>query len=178
MKSSESRHIIIPALGLLLLSSCGGNDKNMSTREADSLYRQSKNLIISYTNKLIQASDSTNIDSISREFDNRMTELNMKYPPGTDHYLSEDKNDTLAILTAKYVRIRNTKLGGAPKPEVTDLPAPPPAFTVSSPSRPAKKSSNPAKPTEAAPAEPAAAETPALNATPHETATPHEPTGD
>lgn len=163
---------------MLLFFSCSGNDKGLSTREADSLYRQSKNLIISYTNKLIQASDSTNIDSIAREFDNRMTKLNMDFPPGTDQYISEDKNDTLAILTAKYVRIRNKKLGGAPKPEITDLPAPPPAFTASSPSRPAKKSSGPAKPTDTAPAEPAAAETSVQPAAPHEAATPHEPAGD
>lgn len=131
-----------------MLTSCSENKEEISRQDAEDLYRQSKTLLISYTKQLATAKDSTNLDSLAREFEDKLVKLNMSMPAGTDGLLTEEMNDTLAILTARYVAIRNKRLG-APKPEIYDTPpiAPPAAFTKSS-SYFAKKNRNASAETE------------------------------
>ena len=91
------------------LVACGGKEQKADPYP-ERLYRAEKALIVKYTASLAAAKDSTAVDSIIRRFEEQMTKLNLRFPPGTDMRMPSVYNDTLYLLTAKYLKVRHKKL--------------------------------------------------------------------
>lgn len=96
-------------LAAAVLAACDGKEQQ-SDPYPERLYRAEKALIVKYTDSLAAAKDSTAVDSIIRRFEEQMTKLNLRFPPGTDMRMPSVYNDTLYLLTAKYLKIRHKKL--------------------------------------------------------------------
>jgi len=83
----------------------GGNDMN-----ADRLYRKSRQLLLQYTDSFRNARDTADITRIEKKYHSDMIKINFSVPPETDTKMSEGENDTLYMLTAKMLLIKNNKL--------------------------------------------------------------------
>ena len=90
---------------------CQNKDsKDKNDEEASHLFTKSAELIISFTNQLENAQDSTSIDSIINNLEKKLVDLNFSFPPNTDLKLTEQENDSLYKLMQKYKEVRNKRL--------------------------------------------------------------------
>ena len=95
--------------------SCTNKEKDTKNEDANLLFDKSVELIKDFSQKLSNASDSVQIDSLISTFEKKITELNFSFPPNTDLKLSEQENDSLYKLLRDFETIRNLKLH--PKPQ-------------------------------------------------------------
>lgn len=108
MKTMGYIPAVIVAAGLLAGCSAPGDNEN--EREAGDLFRESYALIKSYTDSLAKAPDSAAVASLSEHFENKITRLNFKYRADTDLEMTEQENDTLAVMLERYVIARDSRL--------------------------------------------------------------------
>ncbi|MDE7160846.1 MAG: hypothetical protein K2O24_08410 [Muribaculaceae bacterium] len=91
----------------LLLCACAEQQQDSLQPEARELFRESAAHIRAYTDSMSRAKDSVSWATLDRRFEERITRLNFKYPPDTDLHLSQGENDTLYILTLRYIKARS-----------------------------------------------------------------------
>lgn len=114
-------NLLIPAI-LLFTEGCAEKPVETLAPEARDLYKKSADLIRSYTDSITRAEDSVSWAAIDHRFEERLTKLNFKYPADTDLHLSQGENDTLYILTTRYVRAKaeaHTRILRGPLPADT-----------------------------------------------------------
>lgn len=100
--------LTIPMAAALLAACADAEEKDTSAR--DELYRKSCSLIRAYTDSFEHTTDSATLAALSDRFEQKLAELNMKYPPATDMTMPDDYNDTLFMLTSRYVETRRRRL--------------------------------------------------------------------
>lgn len=107
------------ALGMLL--SCSSKDNGSRKPEARSLYEKSFQLTTLYTDSLIAARDSAEVERLSKAYSDALTELNYSFPADIDLEISEGENDTLKNVVLRYAVLRDSLLYSFAHPvEVTD----------------------------------------------------------
>lgn len=82
----------------LLFFSCHKKEETDNNVEAEILFENSIELIKDYTYQIKNASDSAQIDSLSKTLEKKITEINFSVPPQTDLKLSEEENDSIFKL--------------------------------------------------------------------------------
>ncbi len=122
--------VIISAALLLVAGGCRHEQADDSRQEAHDLYMAQVNLLGKYIDSLRHAPDSAAAYSIDQRFQQALTRINMNASAELDTKLTEGENDTLFLLTERYVRLRDKKVGRsllAPPPS-TDSTAAEPAM--------------------------------------------------
>ena len=95
---------------VFFLTSCEKKESNDNSEEARQLFSESADLILDITSKINSASDSTTIDSLSRLYEKRITDINFSYPAETDLKLTEQENDSLFKLIVSMKNVKSDKL--------------------------------------------------------------------
>lgn len=101
--------VVCPFLALMAAGCIRGREENRE-REAESLFNDVRELVISYTDSMAAAKDSVSVAELSERFEERITKINMGYPPETDFSMTEQENDTLKVLLEKYAAARDSRL--------------------------------------------------------------------
>lgn len=95
---------------LLHFYSCKAEVKSEKDEEARELFRQSAELLNEATQKISIAKDSMEIDSLSLNYEKRITDINFSFPPKTDYKLTEQENDSLFKLIKILQDVKKLKL--------------------------------------------------------------------
>ncbi len=115
------RFLLLPSLLLLILSACSGSsESDETTGAADSLFTLTQQALKTYTDSLRIASDSASISSASTGLEERLKEINEKFPLKTDTQLSEGRQDTIIMLTDEYLRVLDSRLHPKSEPDTID----------------------------------------------------------
>ena len=93
----------------LILLSCRKNNENLSNYNARELFNKSEELIRISSEKIYNVKDSSELSVIESEFEKKLTEINFSFPPNTDHFLSEQENDSLIKLLNKFKKLKTSK---------------------------------------------------------------------
>lgn len=104
---------IISALIMSVLLTTPGckHKETASLREhARNLYHQTALLTLGYTDSILNAKDSTSLLALAARYEDRLVRVNFSVPANTDLEVSESENDTLAMLAARYVEVRDSML--------------------------------------------------------------------
>ena len=95
---------------LLIFSSCKEKEDTNHSDEARELFSLSAELIQSISREIAVASDSSSVDSLSKVFEKKITDINFMVPPQTDLKLTEQENDSLFKLMKLMKTISQEKL--------------------------------------------------------------------
>lgn len=98
---------IAAATALLLFASCSNNEERKDRREARHLFVSTFNLTAAYCDSMKLATDSAAVIRLDNDYQEKLTRLNLSVSPETDALLTEGENDTLYMLSRKYVMLRN-----------------------------------------------------------------------
>ena len=93
-----------------LLAGCSGKDEENQRRESRALYEKSVDILQRHTDSLLQAKDSARVRQLDTRLDAEMTRINYEYPPEVAPGLSESENDTLTMMTLRFVGVRDSLL--------------------------------------------------------------------
>ena len=93
----------VALVALIVLPACRREEHDASLDAARSLYRESIELLKSYTDSAARARDSLHIANAENGYREASEALNYRYPPDTYVHLNEGQNDTLAMLTKRYL---------------------------------------------------------------------------
>ena len=88
-------------------AACDENNEKTDRSEARHLFVATVNLTAAYCDSMKLAADSAAVARLDNAYQAQLTRLNMGVAPETDTKLTEGENDTLYILTRKYVMIRS-----------------------------------------------------------------------
>ena len=104
-------------------AACDENNEKTDRSEARHLFVATVNLTAAYCDSMKLAADSAAVARLDNAYQAQLTRLNMGVAPETDTKLTEGENDTLYILTRKYVMIRSKmeRLTGAFHSPATSL---------------------------------------------------------
>lgn len=95
---------VIVAIGFV--GGCAKSKEENKRPDARSLYYHSAMLIRGYTDSLIKARDTLELQRLNDNFETAIDKLNFTYPKETDMAINEGENDTLTLLTDRYIRVR------------------------------------------------------------------------
>jgi lipoprotein len=95
---------VIVAIGFV--GGCAKSKEEDKRPDARSLYYHSAMLIRGYTDSLIKARDTLELQRLNDNFETAIDKLNFTYPKETDMAINEGENDTLTLLTDRYIRVR------------------------------------------------------------------------
>lgn len=98
---------IAAVMALLLFASCRNNEERKDRREARHLFISTFNLTAAYCDSMKCAADSAAVIRLDNDYQEKLTKLNLSVSPETDALLTEGENDTLYMLSRKYVMLRN-----------------------------------------------------------------------
>ena len=101
--------VLLVSLVLLGLS-CSTNKESDNNEEARLLFHRSAQLIKETTHNMKIAADSASIDSLSRLYEKKITEINFSFAPETDFKLTEQENDSLFKLIGSMKTVKYNKL--------------------------------------------------------------------
>ncbi len=103
---------IFVGLGILscFLLSCKEKKVPTLDKEAHELYNRSLSLVTSYTDSILNSQDSATLIQLDKRFESTLTKLNYEYPAGTDYEITEGENDTLTMLSVRYVHAKDSML--------------------------------------------------------------------
>lgn len=93
-----------------LLISCNKKEDKNNSDEARELFQQTTMLIDDISRKISQASDSATIDSLSKFYEKKITDINFSFPPQTDLILTEQENDSIFKLMEEMRKLKNERL--------------------------------------------------------------------
>ena len=115
---------ILPA-GLIMaivfsLTSCRKDNSQDIRVESRELYTRSLTLLKHYTDSLKQARDSATVLRLDKALDNDITKVTAEYSPEAALKISEGENDTLTMMTMKFINLRDTLLRKLSKTHPTD----------------------------------------------------------
>lgn len=115
---------ILPA-GLIMaivfsLTSCRKDNSQDIRVESRELYTRSLTLLKHYTDSIKQARDSATVLRLDKALDNDITKVNAEYSPEAALKISEGENDTLTMMTMKFINLRDTLLRKLSKTHPTD----------------------------------------------------------
>lgn len=112
---------ILLSLLLPVLTSCSGStDGEDSPTAADSLYMLNVQAIKAYTDSLRLANDSASLASAINGLEERLKEINEKFPLNTDSQIVEGRQDTIIRLTEEYLKVKESRLHPKADPDTTD----------------------------------------------------------
>lgn len=94
----------------LVLISCKEKTEDSGSQEARNLFQQSIMTLLDFNEKLCQAKDSAEVDSIFVLYDKRITAINFSFPSQTDFKLNEQENDSIFKLLDNLRNTRKNKL--------------------------------------------------------------------
>ena len=94
----------------IMLFSCNGTKDNSRDAEVKSLYIQSRDLALNYTDSIRNAKDSIEVKRLSDSFEDALTKLNYSFPPDLGLEISEARNDTLSHLILNFASLRDARL--------------------------------------------------------------------
>lgn len=88
-----------------MLCACNGNNKDDRQIEtADRLFIEQKALMSRYADSIKNAPSRDSAYAILDRLDESIFNINKKYPPGTDEYISPDLNESLIKIADEIVR--------------------------------------------------------------------------
>ena len=102
------------------LTSCRKDNSQDIRVESRELYTRSLTLLKHYTDSLKQARDSATVLRLDKALDNDITKVNAEYSPEAALKISEGENDTLTMMTMKFINLRDTLLRKLSKTHPTD----------------------------------------------------------
>lgn len=106
----KMRILLLLAAALLLAAGCAKPSQGDDNRLRDDLYRQVCALTRTYADSMRAATDSATVSGLMERYGQRLSEINMKFPPATDMELEEDQNDTIYMLTQRLIAARDKAL--------------------------------------------------------------------
>ena len=106
--------------GIMLPTGCGPETKVKDRSAAHDMFQQIVSLTKSYINKVEAAADSAAWENVCMEYEDSLDRINFAYPADTDLLLSEGQNDTIMMLTEKYVRARDKRIQSILHPVVVN----------------------------------------------------------
>lgn len=110
----KSLYLLPLSIALILLSfglvACKEKQAPTLAKEAQELYSKSVGLISLYTDSLLASKDSSTLIQLDKRFENTLTKLNYQYPAGTDYEITEGENDTLTMMSVRYVSLKDSLL--------------------------------------------------------------------
>lgn len=95
---------------LIISVSCRKKEESHGEDEARELFKNSIELISKYTEDIKLANDSSSVDSLYKDFEKEISNVNFSFPPETDFKLSEQENDSIFDLLLKLNLTRKVKL--------------------------------------------------------------------
>ena len=107
---TRMRILLLPAAALMLAAGCAKPTQGEDNRLRDDLYRQVCTLTRTYADSMRAATDSATVSGLMERYGQRLSDINMKFPPATDMKLGEDQNDTVYMLMQQLVAARNEAL--------------------------------------------------------------------
>ena len=105
--------IFLIAFGILC--SCRKQETKDNDEMARNLFTNSSLLLKDFSEKINNANDSTEVDSLWQELEHKLVEINFSVPPETDLKLTEEENDSIYKLMEDLKRTRNEILEGLSK---------------------------------------------------------------
>lgn len=114
------RNLLILLFVIITLSNCSGDEKTNKVNLSHELYNQSIALTKAYIDTLKRTPDSVNVSALMHRYEEQLTAINMKFPPGTDMNMSPDRNENLYRLTQTLTKLRR-KHPGSMDPYVDSL---------------------------------------------------------
>lgn len=111
MKYKVKNNILLLPIAILMVLTygCSKSNEQSSSDDASRMYNELKKLVISSTDSLKSASDSTSVATAVENYEKLLTKIIMHYPAQTDMRLSQGQQDTLAQLTEKFVSLHREK---------------------------------------------------------------------
>lgn len=104
---------IAGVLSLLLAACSEERERNDENAEARQLYAELCGVYRSYTDSLECASDTVSRLRIADALSESLRKIYAAHSPDLDRELTEGQNDTLWMLTSRYMKLRNDRLGAA-----------------------------------------------------------------
>lgn len=127
MKNMKFRALMAFAVIVAIdfVGGCAKSKEEDKRPDARSLYYNSAMLIKGYTDSLIKARDTLELQKLNENFETAIDNLNFSYPKETDMAINEGENDTLTLLIDRYIRVRgamwrklqNVSADSIPEPE-------------------------------------------------------------
>lgn len=97
-------------LGLAGVCACGSKEETKRDPKVRDLYVRSLKLGRVYSDSILHAPDSAEVERLSKAYDNAVTRLNYNYQPDLSLEISEGENDTLTKVTMRFVALRDSIL--------------------------------------------------------------------
>lgn len=95
---------------MVLFLSCSGKEEGGRGENVSILFEQSVRELLETTARIKNAKDTFEIDSISKSFEKRFTDINFSVPPETDFKLTEEENDSIFFLLKKMNETKKERL--------------------------------------------------------------------
>lgn len=93
---------------LMTVVACGNRNTESRDPQARQLYEKSVGLTKRYIDSLTHVSDSASIERISKGYESAITKLNYEFTPDVYVDISEGENDTLTMLTLRFITLRDS----------------------------------------------------------------------
>ncbi len=87
---------------------CGNRNTEGRDPQARQLYEKSVGLTKRYIDSLTHVADSASIERISKGYESAITKLNYEFAPDVYVDISEGENDTLTMLTLRFITLRDS----------------------------------------------------------------------
>ncbi len=101
---------IFPILLLIVALGCGKKDVTRNNSDANKLYIGTCKITKLYIDSMKVANDSALLRGLLERYDASITDLNFSVSADTDFDLSEEKNDTIAMLVDSIRRLFDQRL--------------------------------------------------------------------
>lgn len=118
---------VVAAVALSFMISCADGGKREHNASAASLYGKTVETLKAYTDSVRRAPDSAAVLALRDRCRDRLDHLNFEFPADTDLDMTEGENDTIAILSSRFLATASQRLQSfATQPTDTIPPVPSP----------------------------------------------------
>lgn len=101
---------LLPVVLLLCFAGCRQNSENSERVMAHNLYREISSTLKRATHSMKNANDSTTVDSLYVECQEKIDRIYLSYPADADLLISEGENDTLGRLFDDFIKARRERI--------------------------------------------------------------------
>ncbi|MDE5552575.1 MAG: hypothetical protein K2I91_05170 [Muribaculaceae bacterium] len=91
-------------------SSCKEQQHDNREEGARELFTRLADLTRLYTDSIVNAPDSADIDAIYSRYEKAFDDISTKVVPDTDLFMKEGENDTIVLLQRKLIETRRNRL--------------------------------------------------------------------
>lgn len=108
------KNLLIPIAASIAVgigtASCGNHTESSAKSDSRMLYERSVQTYRNYTDSMAAAADSLDVSRLDDAFESALSQLNFQYPAETDFEITEGENDTLIMMSKRYIFVRDSVL--------------------------------------------------------------------